>query len=187
MKKVLWFDTETTGLNPVKNDIVQIAGIIEVDGEVVEKFNIKCQPTSYDDVQPRALEVHGMTIDQIKQFQTAQEGWCHFITIIKKYKGVKLIPAGHNIPFDIKFLAQWFIKNGSKMNIYDYLSKEVIDTLLIAKSIPKHVLKTENHKLVTLAAHFDIPIDAHDALSDIEATKEVYGKLNSEFEVKGNA
>jgi oligoribonuclease (3'-5' exoribonuclease) len=33
--KIFWFDTETTGLDPVVNSIVQLAAIIEIDGEVV--------------------------------------------------------------------------------------------------------------------------------------------------------
>ena len=32
MRKVLWLDIETTGLDPERHGIVQIAGIIEIDG-----------------------------------------------------------------------------------------------------------------------------------------------------------
>lgn len=36
MKKLLYIDTETTGLDPVKNDVIQIAGIL---GRYINKFD----------------------------------------------------------------------------------------------------------------------------------------------------
>ena len=55
MKKLLYFDTETTGLDPVRNGIIQIAGIIVIDGEVKEEFNIKMQPHENDEITQRRI------------------------------------------------------------------------------------------------------------------------------------
>jgi DNA polymerase-3 subunit epsilon len=182
--KQLWFDTETTGLDAVKNDIIQIAGEIIIDGEVVEEFNIRCQPTSYEHVHPKALECNGMTIEQIRTFQTSGDGCKEFLAILEKYftgslndGNLKFTPAGQNIPFDIGFVDQWIVKTGPKVILDDYLTTEVIDTRVIAKSIPKDILKVENHKLTTLAERFGIEFEAHDALEDIKATRKVYTEL----------
>ena len=64
--KTIYFDCETTGLNPIKNDIIQIAGIIEDEGKEIEKFNIKIQPTNWHNIDERALEVNKLTIEQLK-------------------------------------------------------------------------------------------------------------------------
>ena len=34
--KVLWMDCETSGVDPVRHEILQIAGIIEIEGKEVE-------------------------------------------------------------------------------------------------------------------------------------------------------
>lgn len=34
MKKVLWFDPETTGIDPARHGIIQFGGLVEVCGEV---------------------------------------------------------------------------------------------------------------------------------------------------------
>lgn len=191
MKKVLWFDTETTGLCAVKNDIIQIAGEILINDVVVEEFDIRCQPISYEHIHPKALECNGMTIEQIRTFQTAGDGCKEFLTILEKYidpedpeNCARFIPAGQNIPYDIKMLVGWFDKNTDpKEDVAHFLTPETIDTQVIAKSIPKHILKTDNYKLGTLAARFGIEFKAHDALEDIKATRKVYAEL---INLKGN-
>ena len=66
--KILYFDTETTGTDPLRNDIIDLAVIIEVDGKVEHEESIKMQPLDYSTVELKALEVNGMTIEQIKTF-----------------------------------------------------------------------------------------------------------------------
>ena len=44
VKKALYFDVETTGLNPYKNDIIQFACLVEINGEVKEEFETKVAP-----------------------------------------------------------------------------------------------------------------------------------------------
>jgi DNA polymerase III alpha subunit (gram-positive type) len=184
MKKVLWFDTETTGLCAVKNDIIQIAGEILIDDVAVEEFDIRCQPTSYEHVHPKALECNGMTLEQIRTFQTSGDGCKEFLAILEKYidpedpqNCARFIPAGQNIPYDIKMLVGWFDKNTNpKEDVAHYLTPEVIDTKVIAKNSP---IEFENHKLETLAAHFGIKYNAHDALADIQTTRKIYQLLTS--------
>ncbi len=60
MQKLFFFDLETTGLNPVKCAIHQIAGKVIVDGEVKEDFNIHCRPFAGALVDDYALEVAGL-------------------------------------------------------------------------------------------------------------------------------
>lgn len=43
------------------------------------------------------------------------------------------------------------------------------------------LIDTKNDKLKTICEHFNIPIDAHNALSDIEATKNLYELIADRF------
>lgn len=47
MKKTPWVDCETTGLDPVKHGIVQIAMLMDINGYVEDRLVVKCQP--FDD------------------------------------------------------------------------------------------------------------------------------------------
>ena len=44
MNKIFYFDTETTGLDPKRHDIIQLAYIVEINGEVKEEGEFKLQP-----------------------------------------------------------------------------------------------------------------------------------------------
>ena len=48
--KILWLDTETTGLNTDKCDLIQLAGIVIIDGEEKERFNFYCQPVNWENI-----------------------------------------------------------------------------------------------------------------------------------------
>ena len=184
--KILWFDTETTGLDPVKNDIIQIAGIIEIDGNVKEEFQFWAKPPKDADIQDEALKVHGYSKIDIKQWPDPKFMYAGLIGIFGKYvdkfkKYDKFIPAGHNVKFDIEFLSQLFKKQkddyfGSWMIWQPFCTMHaaVINTIL-------GNIKPDNYKLITLAEHYKIPLKAHDAMEDIRATREIGLKFLQDF------
>ena len=67
--KLLYLDKETTGLTD-NSAIVQIAGAIEVDGEVVEWFNIRCKPHVGADISENALQTLGLTLEELNKEQS---------------------------------------------------------------------------------------------------------------------
>lgn len=190
--KILYFDTETTGRNPVKNDIVQLSGIIEIDGEVKEKFNLRCQPVNWEAIEPEALEVTGNTIEEMKTWERPGVMLDRFIRILDKYcdkydKNDKFTPAGYNVRFDLDFLQQFFIKNGQKYGTGSYQNWRAIDGLPIVHFLHyKGILDLSDCKLGTLCNHYGIEIQAHDALSDIIATRELLKKLSDILQVNSN-
>lgn len=44
MIKILFFDCETTGIDPKKNAIHQLSGIMDIDGIIKETFDYKIKP-----------------------------------------------------------------------------------------------------------------------------------------------
>ena len=185
-KKIFYVDVETTGLDCNKNDIIQLAYLIEINGEIKEEGSLFCQPFRYDTINAKSLEVNKLTVAQIVKFPTAHEAYSKLIPILDKYvdrynKEDKYSVAGYNVRFDVDFLKQFFLKNNDKyyaaMFDYHLLSVDVLLHVLDYKGL----IKLENYKLVTVAKHFGIELDAHNALSDIKATRQVFLKLLEYF------
>lgn len=63
--KVVFFDLETTGTLVNKHGIHQISGMIVIDGEVKETFDFKVQPNPKAEIVQEALDVAGVTKEQI--------------------------------------------------------------------------------------------------------------------------
>lgn len=191
MQKILWIDTETTGLT-ANSYPFQFAGIIEIDGEIKEEFDVKCRPFPGTDISEDALKVTGKTIDEIMAYQNPEDAHQQLLSIFSKHinkfdKSDKFIIAGHNIPFDFEMIIKWFKKCGDP-----YLGSWVnyklnFDTLAVIKAL-QVVAKfpiTENNKLDTIAKELNISLEfAHDAMFDIKATMEIGHKL---FEILKNA
>ena len=172
-KLYAYADTETTGID-LKFDIIQIAIIVNFNG-VEFTFNEHCKPSHYNNIE-KALEVNGITINQLKKFQepaaliNSLEKW------LKNFDQ-KLILCGYNISFDIRHLQSFFAKNG-RSDVYTSFFEigEHIDVLGLARAAKKS-LGIANCKLGTVAERFGISFNAHDALADIRATKDVFLKL----------
>lgn len=173
----LWLDGETTGLDPLKNDIVQLACIPVLNGvQQDDTFNQYCQPIDYNEVDPEALQVNGLTLDFLKKQQTAQAMVSNLVVFARSFN-VKFTVAGYNVGFDRDFLAALFKKVNREQDFLEIFTGDIRDTMKRAKVL-KGQLATTNIKLATLAEHFNIPINAHDALSDISATIRVDEELS---------
>lgn len=66
--KLVFFDLETTGVNPGKNGIHQISGQIVIDGVVKESFDFHVQPNPKAIIEDEALKVAGVTREQVMAY-----------------------------------------------------------------------------------------------------------------------
>lgn len=69
--KRLFFDTETSGLNPRKHSIIQLGGFLEINGEIVEAFDYKLRPHPKALVEAEALEVNKLTEAEVMAYPEA--------------------------------------------------------------------------------------------------------------------
>ena len=186
MKKILWLDTETTGLNPKKHGLREIGYIMVIDGQVVEKDVLYIDPRTYKkeiEIDNKALELSNITIDDFEDYGDSRCHFDYFREILDKYfKDGKFILAGFNVKFDNDFLREWFYDNNAGVDFKDYFHYKVIDVFHLVITL-KHLgfIDTVDDKLKTVCEYFDIPIDAHNALSDIEATKNLYELISDKF------
>lgn len=182
--KILWFDTETTGLTE-NSAVFQISGVIEIHGEVVEEFDIFAKPHEGADISEQALEVTGVSREDLESYQDSSLAYKELVDIFAKYidkfnKEDKFVIAGQNVKFDIDVLNRFFKRHndnylGSFLNF-----KQVFDTLSVytALEIAEVVPKLDNHKLETLCKTFGVELsNAHNSLADVRATKAVGDKL----------
>lgn len=179
MNKILWLDVETSGINPKYNGIVQVAGIIVIDGEEVERFNFKMCPPEGTEINAKALEVSNFTEEQIKEFPASEVQYNQFKAILDKHvnkydRRDKFVLAGYNVTFDSNFLLHWFQKHGDKY-LYSYLHGAKLDVnSLVAHYCIKKQVQPENFKLATIANLLGLDGKFHDAMEDIIITKQIY-------------
>jgi len=180
--KIFWLDVETTGLDPKRNDIVSLAGIIEIDGKIMEEFQFNIQPFNWDNIDISALKINGFTIEQLKKFMTPREAYIKLTRYLGKYvnkynRNDKFQFGGYNNDFDIKFMAEFFKKCGDKY-FGSWIDYHRLDPQVLLQFLHlKKDIELSNYKLETVAKYFGIPLNAHDALNDIKATREIVYKL----------
>lgn len=75
MSKLLFFDLETTGVKFWRNGIHQIGGIVDIDGQETERFDIRLAPTPAATIEQEALDVAGVTLEQVQSYQPMEEGY----------------------------------------------------------------------------------------------------------------
>jgi len=183
MEKFLWLDCETTGLDPKKNTVHQVAGEIVINGVSVEEFNLEMKPHDRAEIQKEALAVSNLTVEQVMaRKMTSGEAYRNFDRMlcrhVNKYdKEDKFVFCAYNSNFDAQFINEWYIKNKNKYFFGlchggAYFDPLQLALLLEIKSGKR--LFRPNRKLATVAKYFNVPLDnAHDALADIRATREI--------------
>lgn len=183
----IWLDFETSGLDDKLCGITQLAFIIEnEDGDVLDMGNYNIKPFEGALIQATALEVTGKTYDQVMSFENEAVVLEAFLFILEKHINPKMrdqnfTVAAYNSQFDVKFLSAWLERNGK--NYFHYFNYHSVDPLALLR-----ILRWENEvNLPSLKlskvykAIFDKEFDAHDALADILATKQVYYYLKDTY------
>jgi DNA polymerase-3 subunit alpha len=181
----LWLDTETTGLDAQRQDVIQLACVPVINGiRQPVSFDQYCQPIDWSTIEQEALDVHGVTVERLKTFQKAEIMVNNFVLFAKQFN-TKFTIAGFNVGFDKDFIAALFKKVGREEDFLHLFTQDIRDTYKRAKKL-KAQLPTTNLKLGTLATHFNIEIIAHNAISDINATMEldtILSKMLGEVEI----
>ena len=167
MNKILFFDLETTGTNPAKHGIHQISGKVVIDGVVKEELNIHVQPNPQAIIEDEALQVAGVTREEIATYVPFNVGYGQFVSIIEKYvdrydKSDKFFLAGYNVAaFDTPFLRGFFLQNGDKY-FGSYFWSSTIDVMVLAiYALMDERAKMENFKQGTVAKQLGILLIEH--------------------------
>lgn len=176
---IFYFDVETSGLDPNRHGILQIAWIIEVDGEMKLRQCFDVQPCGDVDLSLAALSVNDFTLERIKSGAHPSVVLQAMETDLITHRGGQpYYPCAYNAPFDISFLRELCdrLRDNTVMHYVDF--KRTLDPLAILRYMDfKGMVNLDNYKLSSACRHFNIDIDPHDAASDITATRELFHKL----------
>ncbi|MBI3888791.1 3'-5' exonuclease [Candidatus Nomurabacteria bacterium] len=165
-----FIDIETTGLNLLDNEIIQIGCVITTESlKVVEEFELKIKPEHIETADPVALKVSHYDSTDWESAGTLKEAMKVFSEKVKN-----CIMVGHNVAFDAGFLEYAF----NKTKISNTMHYHRLDTVSIAWAKMHNDPKLEHFSLRELCLLFGINNErAHTALSDARATYELYKKL----------
>ena len=179
----IFYDVETTGVNYRQHGIHQLSGLVEINGEVKEKFNWYVKPNPKAKIDPEALAISGITEDDFDMYPDMGEVFKEFKKILDRYinrfdKTEKAWLVGYNSrEFDDDFLRAWFDQNGDTF-FESYFWADGIDVMVLASQYLIPVRKTmPSFKLKRVAKQLGIKVDEerlHDSMYDIELTREIY-------------
>ncbi len=172
-KKVIVFDFETTGLNPLNSQIIEIGAIVlEKDVEGVFKITQELQKLMRSDgpLPQKIIEITHITDDILLREGVSQEEG--FMEFLKLYSKDALLVA-YNIQFDLSFLNQYFKKFWNPNFEFE---NDILDVMAIYKDRHRYP-----HRLESAVGHYQIAApNTHRALDDVKATLSVLIKMNQE-------
>lgn len=151
---MVYLDVETTGLSITKSRIVQIAII---KGDEHKKLLINPEGP----IPPETTAIHGITDEMVKDAPTFKQ----VSKSLLKYIGDETIVGYNSNSFDIPLLMEEFVRAGVEL---DMSNRDVIDVYRNECIVNSRKLADVYKRLTGKTLD-----DAHDALADTLATKEI--------------
>ena len=160
------FDFETTGLDPGRDKIIEVAAIKFIDGKVSDRYVELINPQI--DIPNHITEITGISNSMVVSSPKEEEIVGELISFIGEMPLV-----AHNIHFDIKFLSQLSNLAGS-----EEIKNAQYDTLQLARSV---LFDQPVFNLSALSDYFELSSDgAHRAENDAENTGFIFLELLKE-------
>lgn len=185
MAKLIFIDTETTGLDHRKHGIWQLGGCIEIDGKVVEEFNLFMNPGDVP-FEDAAMEAGNVTEGEIKGFPPQEKVFKEFQEILSEHinkfdKNDKAFLVAYNSRFDDGFIREWFLKNGDKF-YGSWFYSNFIDVHTLVGYVTMGIRnQIKSYKLSEIAPIFNVePEMSHDALDDVRTCYKLFKVLQQE-------
>ena len=169
--RIIVLDTETTGTDVLKDEIVQIYAIEVIKGKPGKEFHYYLKnkiPVGCSEF------VHGLSDEFLRE--KGQEPK-KILLELRRFISSDII-VGHNINFDLSMIVENGTRNGIKFN-----TKEYYDTL----DLSKRLIESENYRLSTLANLLGLAKATHDAKADVMATFGLLNVLITKLEINSQA
>jgi len=187
-------DVETTGLDPMYHEIVQLA-ILPLDGDIrplkgVMPFQIFIKPEFPERINKDAMRVNNITIEKLLTVGVDRDTAIDQLITWKKKLGLghtqggferRLMPLAHNWPFDYSFLTALL----GPTQFGEIFHPHYRDTLCVTEHVNDddiyHGVRPQPYrhlKLTQLCTDLGIEYkNQHDALGDCVAVAELYRRI----------
>lgn len=181
-RKYIFIDTETGGLDVNHSLLTMYCGIFDENMNHTGELDLKLKPSSgIYKCSAKALEVNRINLEEHSKIAiTYEHGRAQlesFLDAASKNGDIKLIPVGHNVHFDLKFITHYLME---EKDFHKRVGKIVVDTTAIglylkcAGIIPMEV----PNSLGDYAKYFGIQTkNLHDAKVDVILNAQVYKKM----------
>lgn len=171
--RVLLFDFETTGLNGLTEEIIEIGAILleKKDGqlEVTKELSLLVIPSR--PLPDKIIEITHITDDMLLRHGVSQQEAFH--QLFDLYQDEKTLLIAYNIQFDLLFLQTMFRRH---WNTFFNIKNDILDVMAIYKD--RHRFP---HKLDACVQTYGVEVkNTHRALDDIKATYEALIKMAEE-------
>ena len=197
-KKLLFFDTETTGLpndwNAPSSDvtnwprIVQISWIVSnVRGQIISKQNYIVKPEGFS-IPTEVSQIHGITTERALEVgEKLNNILDHFLRDLQQASYV----IGHNISFDKNVVEAEIYRKGGEKHLDEIVIEKYVDMLENKPTICTMLSSTNYCRIPRYDNGYKWPklselyeklfykelVDAHDSSVDIQATFDCFWKL----------
>lgn len=181
-------DTETTGLDYLKNDIVEIAVVpldfnLEPDYNYIP-FDIRMSPTNYDNIDYSVISKKKLAYYEKEGYNPliAADLFTEWFERLRLPDKCRIVPLAHNWIFDSDFIREWL--GPSSYNLYfDSRHRDLMQVSLFLNDAADHQAERcpfPKNKLSYVLSQLDIEVDhdqLHTAFYDAIKTAEGYKKL----------
>lgn len=163
-------DVETTGLDYMREKIIEFAGVKLENGEIVDKFETFINPLQH--IRKSSIAIHGITENMLKDAPKEEEIYPKIFKFIGKHPIV-----AHNAIFDFSFLDK------TSKRLYDKpLSNHYIDSQFMFKELYPQL---ESCGLEALMKTFNVEFSTrHRAMADAEGLAKAFPKLKAMYAQK---
>ena len=170
MSVIIFYDFETTGLNPFYDQIIEIGAHNYTTSETFNELcNIGDLILPYKITQITGLTSNDLKHEKIQSEENVLKSFCHFIQKASEYNTKQVYLVAHNNNgFDRLFLK----KRTSVYNIRLPNRWKYIDSMLMAKFIYPSL---RSYSLSYICKYLDVTqTNAHRAYDDVECLKKVF-------------
>ncbi len=174
--EVVVFDTETTGLDPNKDNILSIGAVKVVGNKILssESFEVFVKQSDNYEGRSESIKIHKIRDCDLKNGILINEAIDKFINFIGSRPLV-----GYYLEFDISMINKYF----KKMSGISLPNREIeVSALYHDMKIGRIPQSNVDLRLSSIIADLKIPtLTNHDALSDAVMTAMIYLKLKNNY------
>ncbi len=168
MPRPIYYDTETTGIRPDKDRIIEIAAFDPYENRTFEKLINPGMP-----IPAEASAIHNITNEMVAEAPSFAQIGLEFVEFCQ---GDTVLIAHNNDNFDVHFLRNEYARHGLEMPAWKF-----IDSLKWAR---RYRADLPRHTLQSLRELFDIPANnAHRALDDVIVLEKVFSNLIDDLSI----
>lgn len=161
-------DCETTGLDPQKDRVIEVAVAKFTVDEILEKYEMLIDPECL--IPESSIAIHNITPEMVQGKPTLDKVVPEILSMVKRH-----IIIGHGIGFDIECIALGADKAGIAHTLRN---NKTIDTLRMARLYGE----SPTNSLEQLRKHFNIEFEgAHRAMNDVIVNVEVFKFLAKRY------